>query len=505
MSWLSDAWDDVVDTAEDVGEAVVSVVEVVGDSVEGAVDAVAYAAGDVVDAAVNAMEGIVDAAVTWINENGGSFLGSSANVIGGIINGVINGIHDVIQDVINLVKDVASIVGSILRLDFGGAIQGLVDLFIDSVGFLIDVARFFVGGYIVGGVVRQFEREALRDFVKDLLEEHYGQDSALLKRIQDYIKLNGGDWGLPLTGRHYVLMLDSANTPLWQWQEDGTIDLNALAGVLSFDSFKVERPRTWIRVVGGDGQDNFLPVTRWVIKDYLDSKGKKRRLRVYAMDQQAVIERLSVAVDKCRKLGVRLAWDQGTSFYSSMFPVQEITAKDEYRFVLSKQESFVVDHGLRTGNRSEECILLALGAFLLDPTRFGNTAGRHIVEGADNPEVISCTTKGRDDSCCITIPPFSKKSMGSSVVHRGFWPAYVFRYILAHEIGHYLGLCHYGHNGIQNIMYTKAEGANLNMFDWNLFKFYYQREPEFTLADGKNIWRFIVDQLSCCLDSTLIC
>lgn len=502
MSLWSDAWDGMTEAAGDVGEAVVSGAGAVGDAVEWAVDAAADAADDGVNAAADAFEGGVDAVVTWVNENGGSFLGGAANVFGGVMNGLAEGFRDVFHDGVSIVKDVGSIFGSVLRLDFGGAIQGIVDLAIDIVDLGVDVGRFVSLGYFIGGIVGQFEREALRDFVKGLLKERFGQDAALLERIENKLGLESSGWGLPVTGQHYVLMLDSDNTQLWQWQQDGTLDLYALAGVLSFDSFQVERPRTWVRVVGDDGQDNFFPVTRWVIKEYLESKGEKRRLRVYAMDRQAVAERLDVAVDKCRKLGIRLSWNQSTAFYSGLFPVHEITAKDEYRFDCAKQGRFVVEHGLRTGDHSEECVLLALGAFQLDPSRFGNTEGRDLKEGL---EASPCATSGRDDSCCVTILAPSELPAGSSVVHRDFWPAYLLRYVLAHEIGHYLGLCHYGHDGVQNIMYSKDEEAKLNLLDWSLFKFYYQSEPEFTLPDGKNLWRFIVDQLPCCLDDALTC
>ena len=220
------------------------------------------------------------------------------------------------------------------------------------------------------------------------------------------------------------------------------------------------------------------------------------------MDRQAVAERLDVAVAKCQKLGIRLSWNYSTAFNSGMFPVHEITNINEYNFSIARQGVFLIEHGLRAGNRSEECIVLALGAFHLNSTQFGRTAGRSISEGADaNP----CATPGRDDGCCSTIPAPRTPLTGSNVIHRDFWPAYVFRYVLIHEMGHYLGLCHFGHNGFQNIMYTADPEAHLNLFDWGMFEFYYESEPEFTLSDGMNVWRFIIDQLPCCLDDALVC
>lgn len=36
-------------------------------------------------------------------------------------------------------------------------------------------------------------------------------------------------------------------------------------------------------------------------------------------------------------------------------------------------------------------------------------------------------------------------------------------------------------------------------WSWGLFSFYWESEPRFTLEDGRNAWRFIVDQLRPCL------
>jgi hypothetical protein len=69
--------------------------------------------------------------------------------------------------------------------------------------------------------------------------------------------------------------------------------------------------------------------------------------------------------------------------------------------------------------------------------------------------------------------------------------------VLPHEIGHYVGLCHYGHDGFDHIMWRP--GVGLGWVDWSLFSYYLDREPHFTTKDGKNLWRFIVDQLEVCL------
>ncbi|CDG83157.1 hypothetical protein GJA_2526 [Janthinobacterium agaricidamnosum NBRC 102515 = DSM 9628] len=293
-------------------------------------------------------------------------------------------------------------------------------------------------------------------------------------------------------------MLDSANTPLWQWHNDGTLDLYALAGLLSFSSLDVFRPRAWVRSVGADGKDTVWPVTRSVINEYLadQDRTRVRRLRVYAMRRTVVSEQIDIATRKHKKLGIHLNWDQGTAITDTEFLTLEIKEKSEYAFSIADQHQglFVIRRGLRTGEGSgEECTALALALFQITEGNHGNTEGRDLFS--------PCANFGRTDSCCATLSVMpGENGTGSSVVYRETWPSLVFRYVLAHELGHYFGLCHYGHDGLQNIMYTAAKDEHLSMLDIGLLNVYMQGEPEFTQDDGRNCWRFIVNQLQCCLE-----
>jgi hypothetical protein len=90
--------------------------------------------------------------------------------------------------------------------------------------------------------------------------------------------------------------------------------------------------------------------------------------------------------------------------------------------------------------------------------------------------------------------------VGSGCIYHDQYPPFVFRYALAHELGHYVGLCHYGHDGFQNIMFTPNPQVGLSYTTWGLFRYYLHNEPEFTLDDAKNTWRFLVQEMSHCLD-----
>ena len=200
-------WDDVGDAVSSAGDAVASAASAVGDAVEGAADAVA----DGVDGAANsigdAIAGAVDGVVDWANNNLGGFLGAIASILGGVVTGIIHGLQDLVHAAATLVKDAAGVSGSILRLDFAGALSHLIDFGIDLVGAVLVLVRWASGGYIVGGIVHQFERRALRDFVEQLLRDTFGDRPGILSDIRSRLNLDGISWGLTFNAQHKVFML----------------------------------------------------------------------------------------------------------------------------------------------------------------------------------------------------------------------------------------------------------------------------------------------------------
>jgi hypothetical protein len=481
----------------DLGDAVSSVVSTVGDVVEDVVDTVVDTVEDVVDAVVDTVQEGLDAAADWANDHLGGFLGGVANVVLGGISGWLEGVQDLVHDVLDIVRDVVAIVGAILRLDFAAVIDRLVDLVIHVVDLFIDWVRFVTFGYVVGGIVHAFQRSGLKKFVEGLLEERFSGDP--LAAVRDRLGMDGTNWGFPLKAEHRVARMDSATLPLWQMHLDGDVDLYALAGLLSFDSFQLfPRPRTLVRTVTANGNDSLFPVNRLAISSYIESQGEEGRLRVYALSREATADNLRIAREKCRKIRVKLDWNDGEKFsWFRGYTTHDLTSGDDFFFDPDTQGRYLPDHGLRTGRAEDNCTLLALAVFRYDDDsdgneQFGLTTGRTIRE---NDAASPCATAGRTDACCSTLD----LTEGSGVTYRDLWPSYVFRYVLPHEIGHYLGLCHAGHDGFQNLMWKPDPDAGLGPVSWGTFSFYYESEPHFTYEDARNAWRFIVSQLMICV------
>ena len=479
MGWFSDAVDAVSSAASTVGDVVEDVADAVVDTVE-----------DAVDWAVDGAQSGIQAAAEWVCKEDGDIGCGIANVVGGLIDGALQGFQDVLHDALDLVRDIAGIVGDILRLDLPGLLHDLGALVIDALDVLWDVGRFISGGYFVGGIVDYFRHSMLMHFVDALVRSRFGTNPAQLATIRANIGLDSSKrFGFRLPAQHRVFVMDSQTVPLWDMHNNGEIDLYAMAHLISADSFAIgaAHPNTVIKSVKSDGTESLLPVSRWTISHYLASQGRDRRIRVYAMDRRTLAIKLSTASRKLEELGVILEWNDGEDFsWFRDYTRQDIT-RAEYDFNTLQIEALLARPDFRRP-MGVNCELLAVGGFKLD--NFGRVAGRNILECSDFPS--NCPNPGRTDRCCITVKPRTS----SGVIHKDVYPTDVLSYILPHEIGHYLGLCHCGHDGFHNVMYTNKTQS---FFDWGNVSLYWEGEPHFSLDDGKNAWRFIVDQLATCL------
>src|SRR5947207_7108673 len=142
----------------DVGDALSSAASSAGDFVQDVGTAVVDTAEDVGDTIVDGAQSGISAAAEWVCKEDGSVGCGAANVIGGIIDGGLQGLQDIGHAFCDLARDGLGLAGSLLRLDFPGLLKGLGTLFLDGLTLLVDLGRFFMLGYFVGGVVRYFKR-----------------------------------------------------------------------------------------------------------------------------------------------------------------------------------------------------------------------------------------------------------------------------------------------------------------------------------------------------------
>ncbi len=479
-----------------LGNAASSVAGTVGDVVEGVGDAIVETGKDIVNGATDKIKSGLSKANGWLCKATGKVGCRIGNFVLGGISGFFEGLRDIAIKVLDAAQSTIGIVGSLLRGDIAGVIGGLGTLIADLFEFSVNVVRFTLGGTVVGGVRDHWQAADLRSFVENLVNERFSNNPIRLGQIIQNIGLNDVSWGFDIEASHKVFKFSSRDASLWQWHQNGDIDLYAMAGLLSFDSFSPRKPSTKVRSVSRSGNisvESGIPINRWQLANYIDSDGKDGEIVVYAMGAYGTKDRIQVATSKCKKLGINLKWDDGKRFeYAVQNKAHMVSELDEYTFNRSGLGTYLVDEKLRANPDLNQCQLTALAGFRL-VRGLGQTSGRSLNGGSDFSPCNA--TPDRTDSCCATI----MSQTGAGVIHIAQWPVNVFRYVLAHEIGHYVGLCHYGHDGLQNIMYTPNKTQGLSAWDAGLYNYYLDNEPSFSQKDAKNVWRFLVSQMVPCL------
>jgi hypothetical protein len=272
--------------------------------------------------------------------------------VGGIVNGAIDAVQEIVGGILHIVKDVGSIVGSILRLDLPGLIDAFLHLLVDIGIFILDVVRTVTPGFFIGHIVENFERNSLREFVDGLLQAAF--DEPRRTQVRDALRMDDPLWGLRCRVTHSSCVMESPAMPLAAMHNNNTLDLFSMAGVLSFDSFRLFEPRYTVK---------------WLDAEQIDVNGN-------------------------------------------------VTSSQDFR---------------------------------------GMTAGREIREG---DFAAGCQTPGRDDQCYSLVQHIDaeRRQIGSGVAMRNVYPGYFSKIVMAHELGHYFGLCHINHSGVQNIMFSTVAG-----------------------------------------------
>ena len=472
---------DVVNT---VGNAIENTAEAVGDTVDDVVEIVTETVEEVVDGASEVAQDI---------DPTNGFLTAPIVLVAGIVSGAFKAVGDLVHNLAEIGAAVGGIIGAVLRWDLGAALDRLGDLGIHLFDTAVIVLRFVTAGYFIGAIKNQADKASLRRYVKNLITEAFDIDTNQRDEILQKLGLvpfHLFRW--VVSAEHRVMRMDSqrldaGSLPLWQMHENGDLDLYELAGLAPYRwDRQFVRPDTAVVEVTEDGEDAFWPITRERIDQYLDSQGSDVRLRVYAMTRRAASDRMDVARRKLKRMAIYLDWNDPLAFATFQpsttadIDVEETTDTlysangnpftyryiHAYQFNFGLSDSFLVDQGLRNGDANENCTVLGCAAFKFYDSRFYGM-----------------------------MLPFGITGIRLwTVYHRDRWPQYAFRYVLGHEIGHYFGLNH--ENGIDNMMYSPMGS---NWFPSNILHYWLNREPGFTLGQGKAAWDFIVSDMRGCL------
>ena len=505
MAW----WDDVVEFAG-------SVVGAAGDVVEGAVDAVTEVAEEVTETVTD----VADAGLDAMRDAAAAIspaLGAIANVGLGVIKGAVHAVTDAFGIAFDILRNVGKLISDILHLNLADVIGDLGNLVINIGQAVVWALRVIFGAYFGKEVSDYFMRDRALTFIRTLIIGEFGktEGEAILS------KLGSGTthFGLPINASVRIMRADSsagADSFPFAALHPKTLDLFALAGLLSFNSFRIARGRTRVVQVDAAGNDMWWwPMTRSAIRSFLASGGTSIRIRAYAMTSYAAGKAMRTAFRKFKKLCIDLKW--GTSFNLpslQAFVTQPCRNAREFSFFAGIDGNpidalWFAQNTPRDGQPDQDGMPLSIAIFGFEDGKFGLTTGRTINRG----RLSACGGHSTADTCITGIPRQAgdyltldtdgdgtndaapADACGCGVTWRDPWPPYFSRVVLTHELGHYFGLAHAGHDGIDKIMISTADGSS--RWDWSdsWWRLWLHGDAEFVEEDVEHAWRFIVKKM----------
>lgn len=495
---------------DDAAEAVGSAVGWLGDAIEAVVDTGTEAAEEVTETstevAMDLLEGARDAAAA-----ASPALGAVANVGLGLVKGFLQAAQDAAAVALDLVRNVGSLVNAALHLDLAGVIADLGNIGINLGQAVVWGIRAGTGAYFGAGVSDYFMRDRALGFVRTLIIQEFGKTEG-----EDVLrKLGWGTvhFGLPILASARIMRADSNSFPFVELHNDDTLDLFAMAGLLSFDSFRIDRERTRVVRVDDNGNDMwYLPVNRYAIRSFLNSGGTSLRLRAYAMESAAAGKAMRTARKKFKKLCIDLDWDTPFNFPTfQTFNTQPCVNLQDFQFfagdTFDDARWFAVNTP-RDGRLEQDGTPLGIGVFGYIDGKNGLVSGRSIKRrqnglgdcGADDTSDACITDITRRKSDFMSLDSdrdgrddLNDDACGCGCTWRDTYPPYFSRLVLAHELGHYFGLAHAGHDGIQNIMFSNRDNPAFGKDTWQ--RLWLHGDPNFVEEDVEHAWRFIVKKM----------
>jgi hypothetical protein len=416
------------------------------------------------------IETFLEKVVTWVAKQ---VINLVVRVVCEIVHDVLVAVIDTIVAAVEIVVDIVRILWNAITLDW----QDLKDAWKDLLADLVDLGPLLVKWlrlavavgtfgitYVLGYIRDQINEYRLRNYIRDKLEERYAEDPECLETIKELIHLDHGPFGLEFDAASIRTFVDSRTGPpdgpptLFTLDQAGELDLYELTGLRVGNV--LDRPRVEAYLI--DGQ---VPIDEDDIDQYIASGGAGPHFTVLAFTRSAETEKITVAKDKGRQVGLKLHWDRSTVEVEGIDRINLPRVNQE-----SSRNAFLTDVLERAADGSDVCRLAAGGVFNMT-----HTDGRH-------PFGWTST--------------FRPTSPISGLVHRDRRPTEFLKYVLIHECGHYFSLIHDGHDGLDKIMYSPVENG---WWSWNLILEFlvWSGEPRFTLDDGKKVWDFLIDTVPC--------
>jgi hypothetical protein len=413
-------------------------------------------------------------------------------VVISVVRAVVSTVCRLIVAVLGIIWDALKFLGLLLKALFTWD-KCVFQEALAMLGNVVVRAFNFLGEVIwqpFGDVVREYQ---LRNYVREQIEKRFADRPDFIASLKRNFQIDSGVFGYRLNCKVYRLYVDSQTTTrrfpdvpnLAGLHRDGLINLYVLAGFHDdtdncdiFGDWYRPRPQTAVFPFasggGGIGDPEPPPLKRDRLKEYIDSEGSEGpHFRIYSMTKGNLEKRTDSASEKGRQLGLILSFDVAD---------HEVTDPDYMFYSQAAQPRFLKEEMRRIdedvdaqGAKQQLCSPLAAGVF-----RFTNESLRGLTSNLFG--TTACAAHDLTDSEV------------SGVTFIDDIPDEIRRYVLIHELGHYVGLCHV--DGFHRIMVSGKEGQG-DLFTWDSIpNLFFHGGPWFTRGESEQAWDFILDHFT---------
>lgn len=349
---------------------------------------------------------------------------------------------------------------------------------------VIGLVRIIFLGDTIAFIIEEINKKRLRDYVRKILGRKYS--GSTFDEIADAIGLDHGAFGLRLKGTAIRTVLDSETISptdptapnLVVLHETGKINLRIFCGFDPQPFWNTKRYKTLKKetvIAGGGGGEFDNPISEDELKDYLDSRGARGpKFTVIAMRDGVLDDKISVAEDKGRELGVMLDFDTSLDLVSKAGHIVH-DGFDTMTFA-SSLVSFLEEI---VGRKDKAADAAGATADLCHPVIVGVFQYTDGLRGlTSNLAASACGLSGEDASGLTFIDNI---------------PDQIWKYVPIHELGHYFGLCHV--DGLDRIMYSSKQNS---WWSWWMLPtwLYLEGEPSFIFDEAKAAWDYIAANFS---------
>lgn len=391
----------------------------------------------------------------------------------------------IINFVVDFFTGLWDVIAGIFTLDWRRILDGLIKIGISIFEGVLKLARIVFLVDTIDYIIDEITAWRLRKYVKELVEEKYGDDPELLQQIKDALRIDFGAFGFRINVsvvRTFIdsetMSVDEPNVPnLVVLHERGDINLRELAGFEFpqgfFNRKRYKTLKKGLSVGGGGGGEFDNPISESELDLYLSSRGSEGPPFVILCMRDKVLEtKLNASGEVAREIGLMPQWSNSTL---------EVTRPD-----------YIVHNGYDTFNAERDLVDFLMDALGRNRSSDGENGAIRDLCTPVAVGVFKYTDTLRGLAACLKESSCQREHDASGVTFIDNKPDIVWKYVPIHELGHYFGLCHT--DGLDRIMYSNRKHS---WFRWaTVPNLLLHGEPKFTFGEAKSTWDYIVAHFS---------